>query len=215
MTTNIDKSPLINLPFAGDTSTWALICHAKAVTLEAHGPYQRRTMRTRTTILTSAGPLDISLPTRADERHIYTGTRLNYDSPWEQRLVYALRTAYNSTPYYELYEPDIVEILNKHHEFLWDFNLDILNFIAGAAGIDAEITLTSAFAPPRPDQNDLRIAIEPKFAHLTHDLCRLVPYTQIFSRPYTQRPFTPNLSMLDLLFNMGPESRLVLNSMIP
>lgn len=206
--------PLLNLPFAGDTATWALMTHAGGATFEAHGPYQRRTARTRTTILSQSGPLDISVPIRTAHNLMYRDTRINYDTDWDRQLMYALRTAYNSTPFFEYFEQDFHSVTCSHHEFLWDLNMEILNLIASSAGLHLTFSETPSFAPPQEGQVDLRIAIETKFAHKAHDLCQAVPYTQIFGQPYTNRPFTPWLSMLDLLFNMGPECRLVLNSMI-
>lgn len=207
------KRPLINLPFVGDTATWAVMSRAKGVTLEAYGPYQRRTARTRTTILTPAGPLDVSVPIHTGHAMAYRDTRINYDTEWDRRIVYALQTAYNSTPFFELFEQDYRAALDKHHKFLWDLNLDVLHLTANLAGIDIDIDETTVFAPPADGQEDLRIAIETKFAHKMRDHCRPSPYTQIFAEPYTDRPFTPWMSMLDLLFNMGPECRLVLRDM--
>lgn len=211
MTTSL--LPLLNLPFVGDTATWAIMTLHGGALFEAHGPYQRRTARTRTTILTQAGPLDISIPIRTAHALLYRDTRLNYDTDWDRQLMYALKTAYNSTPFFELFEQDISAIVRRRHEFLWDFNCEILNLIASLAGLHLTFSETTSFAPPQDGRPDLRIAIETKFAQRIHGLCQPVPYTQIFGQPYTDRPFTPFLSMLDLLFNMGPECRPILKQM--
>lgn len=207
------KRPLINLPFVGDTATWAVISRAKGATLEACGPYQRRTARTRTTILTPAGPLDVSVPVHTGHALAYRDTRINYDTEWGRRVVYALQTAYNSTPFFEYFEQDYRAVFDKRHVFLWDLNIEILHLTAALAGVGIDINETEAFRPPADGQEDLRIAIEPKFTHRMRRLCHPSPYTQVFAEPYTDRPFTPWMSMLDLLFNMGPECRHVLRDM--
>lgn len=206
-------SPLLNLPFAGDTATWAVMAQAGGATMEAHGPYQRRTARTRTTILTQSGPLDISIPIRTAHGQAYRDMRLNYDTDWDRQLMYALKTAYNSTPYFEYLEQDFGDIVRRRHEFLWDFNCEIMRLIANVMGLELDIKETEAFGPAEEGQMDLRIGIETKYAGRIRALCRPVAYTQIFGPPYTERPFTPWLSVMDLLFNMGPESRLVLKEM--
>lgn len=207
------QHPLINLPFAGDTATWAVMMRAGGATLEAKGPYQRRTARTRTTILTQAGPLDLSVPVHTGHSLVYKDTRINYDTRWERQMMYALKTAYNSSPFFEFFEREISDLLGRRHTFLWDLNADMLETISSLAGIRLDVKETDSFAPSAEGQVDLRIAVEVKFAHKMRDLCTPVEYTQVFSTPYTTKPFTPWMSMLDLLFNMGPESRNVLRAM--
>lgn len=205
--------PLINLPFAGDTATWAVMMRAGGATLEANGPYQRRTARTRTTILTQAGPLDLSVPVHTGHSLLYKDTRLNYDTKWDRQMMHALRTAYNSSPFFEFFEREFSVVLGKRHVFLWDLNSEILETISSLAGIHLDMKETDGFAPATDGQADLRIAVEVKFAHKMQALCKPVEYTQVFAAPYTTKPFTPWMSMLDLLFNMGPESRRILRAM--
>lgn len=206
-------NPLINLPFAGDTATWAVMTRAGGATLEAKGPYQRRTARTRTTILTQAGPLDLSVPVHTGHSLMYKDTKLNYDTNWDRQMMYALRTAYNSSPFFEFFEREFADVLSRRHVFLWDLNIEILETISLLAGIKLDVKETESFAPATDGQTDLRIAVEVKFAHKMQTLCKPVEYTQVFATPYTTRPFTPWMSMLDLLFNMGPECRGVLRAM--
>lgn len=205
--------PLINLPFVGDTATWAVMMRAGGATLEAKGPYQRRTARTRTTILTQAGPLDLSVPVHTGHSLVYKDTRINYDTRWDRQMMYALKTAYNSSPFFEFFEREFADLLSRRYAFLWDLNADMLETISSLAGIGLNIKETDRFAPATEGQVDLRIAVEIKFAHKMRDLCAPVEYTQVFATPYTERPFTPWMSVLDLLFNMGPESRNVLRAM--
>ncbi len=207
------KQLLANLPFVGSISFWCLMMQADLTIFEAHGPYQRRTNRTRTTILTKEGPLDISIPVYTSKATLYKDTMLNYEKNWEKQLMYALRTAYNPSPFFEYMEDDFYNIINKHHKFLWDFNIDILQTTAKLANIDLNYCESQQFITATPQQDDIRINIETKYANLLDEKCNVVEYHQPFSQPYTSTPFTPWLSMLDLLFNMGPESRNVLRAM--
>lgn len=206
-------TPLLNLSFAGDTAVWALMAQSGSAIFEAHGPYQRRTYRTRTTILNPAGPLDISVPVHTEHALQYRNARINYETDWDRQLFYALQTAYNSSPFFEFMQDDIMAVLNKKHKFLWDFNMDMFYAISRLSGLTIDAKETDSFAPAADGQRDLRIAIEPKKAHVARDLCQVAPYTQIFSEPYTDKQFTPFLSVFDLIFNMGPETRDVLRAM--
>ena len=205
--------PVFNLPFVGDTAFWALISQAGEVKFEAYGPYQRRTYRTRTTILNPAGPLDISIPVHTGHSLQYRDVKINYDTDWDRQLFYALQTAYNSSPFFEFMQDDVIAILKKKHIFLWDFNIDIFEVIARLAGLNISIYGTTAFGPVEDGEKDYRIAIEPKLASVAREDCIIAPYSQIFSEPYNNRPFSPFLSMFDLVFNMGPETRDVLRAM--
>ena len=204
---------VLNLPFAGDTSTWALISKAKKVKFEAHGPYQRRTYRTRTTILSPSGPLDVSIPVQTGHSLMYKDALLNYETDWDRQLLYALKTAYNSSPFYEFMQDDISAVFGKRHKFLWDLNMDLFETVARLINIPIDVSETTEFCKVGQDEKDYRIAIEPKYAHILHNDSHPVTYHQVFSQPYIDRPFTPYLSVLDLIFNMGCESRDVLRHM--
>lgn len=205
--------PVINLPFVGSTSTWAIAAKSGAVLFEACGPYQRRTFRTRTTILSPSGPLDLSIPVYTGHKLKYIDARVNYETSWERQMLYALKTAYNSSPFFEYMCDDIASVLQRKHKYLWDLNMDMFRTIANILELDVEIKATNEFAQAPEDCEDYRIAIEPKFSHIIDDLCSKAPYSQVFSTPYTNRPFTPHLSMFDLMFNMGCESRDILRQM--
>lgn len=205
--------PVFNLPFVGSTSTWAIALKSGAVMFEAFGPYQRRTYRTRTTILSPSGPLSLSVPVHAGHELKYSDARVNYETNWDRQMLYALRTAYNSSPFFEFMYDDISAVLQRRHKYLWDLNMDMHQTIAQILDLGIRIETTTEFAKVPDGCEDYRIAVEPKFSHIVDDACNLVPYSQVFSAPYTDSPFTPNLSMFDLMFNMGCESRDVLRMM--
>lgn len=205
--------PVLNLPFVGSVSTWAIAVKSGTVIFEACGPYQRRTYRTRTTILSPSGPLSLSVPVHAGHELKYSDAQVNYETSWDRQMLYALRTAYNSSPFFEYMYDDISAVLQRKHTYLWDLNMDMIQTIAKILEIRIRIDVTTEFAKAPDGCTDYRVAVEPKFSHVLDDACHVVPYTQVFSSPYTDRPFTPNLSMFDLMFNMGCESRDILRMM--
>ncbi len=155
------------------------------------------------------GPLDISLPVERDETLPYRQIRLNYDTAWPRQHLRALLSAYNSTPFYEFFADDFERLYSQQHTLLWDFNVDLMHLIASLLDVEVNYSLTESFAPSPEGFDDLRIAIEPRFAHLLRGSCD-VPYYQVFAAKFG---FVPNLSILDLLFNLGPESIFTLRQM--
>ena len=110
-------------------------------------------------------------------------------------------SAYNASPFFLYYQDELEEMLMDKHETLMDLNGKLLSLLIKKLKIECEISFTEDYYPILGKQ-DLRIAISPK-----KDMKKLAlyePYEQVFS---TKLPFEPNLSILDLLFNIGPESR--------
>lgn len=201
---------LLNLPYAGSVWHWAQMLAADQVLIEAAGLYQRRTFRTRTTILAANGQLNISVPVERDESQPYRSIRLNYETPWQQQHLRALLSAYNNTPFYEFYADDFEAVFNKNHKLIWDFNLELMYLIAQLVGVEINYQTTTTFAPAPIGFTDLRIAIEPRFEHLLAANAQQIPYYQVFGNKFG---FVPNLSIFDMLFNLGPESIFPLRKM--
>lgn len=197
---------LLYLPYCGCINHWIQLTNDGNVCFEACGSYQRRTFRTRTVIMTTTGPQALSVPVESNYNKLYRDIKINYDTPWAEQHQRAMLSAYNSTPFYEFYADDFAAIYNKQHSFMWDLNIDIMNLIAKLIGVSVNYSLTSDFVKCPDDYTDQRIAIEPKFQHLLKTQ-HYAPYYQVFAQKHG---FIPDLSILDLLFNMGPESKLIL-----
>ena len=113
----------------------------------------------------------------------------------------ALSTAYETSAFFEYYAPELFSLLESGEPLLWDFNLKLTEWCAAKAGIHCTLVPTTEFAAPGTLEADFRFSIHPK-----------QPMPEIPVRPWYQvfqekaGGFTPGLSMLDLLFNEGPDS---------
>jgi len=114
----------------------------------------------------------------------------------------ALKSAYNSSAFYEFYIDDISTILNAGHRYLVDMNMEILQMLCGMTGVETEIVLTDKFVHSYSDMADLRHTITPGNRRKRNTM-NATPYFQVFS---DKLGFIPDMSIIDLLFNMGPES---------
>lgn len=188
------------------------------VTIEACESYVKQSYRNRCYILTSQGPEMLQVPVVHGERLI-SRILVDYSVPWIEKTKRAIDTAYFSTPWLEYYRDDLYSILDSRPERLIDLNTGILRFLLEKFSIAADISFTSEYEKEVPD--DWRDAIHPKRPNtILADLGLGQPYYQVFpsKSPRSQearsfgsnspeaRPFTPNLSSLDLLLSEGPSS---------
>lgn len=182
---------------------FAIIAQKKKIRIEHHETYLKQTFRNRTTILSANGPLDLTIPiVRTNGNHTQTSEiHIAYSEKWQIRHWRAIVSAYNASPFFLYYQDELEKILMDKHETLMDLNGKLLSLLIKKLKIECEISFTEDYYPILGKQ-DLRIAISPKKD--MKNLALFEPYEQVFS---TKLPFEPNLSILDLLFNIGPESR--------
>ena len=202
----LNNSSLQTLPYCGCVDHWARIIYGGG-RLTNGGIYKRRTFRSRTIIMAANGPMAITIPVVADYGKPYRDILINYDTDWPTQHLRAIMSAYSSAPFHEYFVDDFERLYNVKHKYLVDFNAKLMALIADLMHVQLPDNLWQTDDAP-PCHDDLRIAIEPKFQHLLQTT--EVPYYQVFSEKYG---FVPHLSILDLLFNMGREGRLVLHEM--
>ena len=132
--------------------------------------------------------------------------RIDWSKPWLMRMKRAIVSAYESSPWFDYYKDELFAILDRQHEFLFDLNIDLLRFFLKKTGIEADIRFTEEFTPHGSTVygRDLRGVIHPKRQNdILERLGLKKPYWQVFSLKYG---FISDLSVMDLLFNEGPDS---------
>lgn len=203
---------LLNLPYFGCVAHWALIASGECYAFDIKGRHQRRTFRTRTIIGMANGIQALTVPTESNYSKPYHDILINDDTDWRHQHLYALMSAYSNTPFYEYYIDDIKTVLEGKWTSIWEMNMELHRVIARLLDIPFNPILSENEMNSKSDGSfrDLRIGIEPKYQYRLHENMNPTPYYQVF---YDRCGFRPWLSIADLLFNMGPESRLVLKSM--
>ncbi len=180
--------------------------------VEACEHYIKQTWRNRCVIGTANGPMTLSLPVEGNaEKTAIKDVRLSDHGNWQHLHWNSIESAYNSSPFYEYYCDDLRPFFDKKFPFLFDFNEEIREKMGELLDLkmDAEKTKVYFSEPEMPDGwVDLRNIIHPKKNPTLIDTDFTAnPYYQVFDRKFG---FQPNLSILDLLFNMGPEAILYL-----
>lgn len=130
---------------------------------------------------------------------------------WRHQHWQAIVSAYRSSPFFEYYADDFYRVFHDETALLVDFNAALRDLVLDCLDLHPTIiTNTEHYLTPG-ERNDYRETIRPKIPYTFDSTFRPVPYWQVFA---SRHGFLPNLSIIDLLFNMGPESRLVLRDSI-
>lgn len=180
------------------------------VYIETRENYLKQTYRNRCIIAGANGPLSLSIPIiKPDTTKCLTkDIRISDHGNWRHLHWNALVSAYNMSPFFEYYEDDFAPFYEKKYDFLFDFNEELRQLVCELLDIQPEVNYTDSYQPEV--SNDFREAIRPK--HPTEDTSFYPhPYYQVFRE---KQGFLPNLSIVDLLFNMGPEGLLILKNSI-
>lgn len=199
---------------------FALLAGYSTVFIEACENYQKQSWRNRCRILTASGPEYLSFPV-VHEGGTFSlpikEIKVDYSTPWVVRTERCLETAYLSSPFFEYYRDELFSILDSHPETLWGLNMGIIRTLCRKTGISPEIIETASFTAPVPPGaaadpewpggavgGDYRNLLHPKSENcVLKDMGLGKPYYQVFGRRFG---FVPGLSVVDLLFNEGPES---------
>ncbi|SHE94380.1 WbqC-like protein family protein [Mariniphaga anaerophila] len=180
--------------------------------LEQCENFIKQTYRNRYEILGANGIISLVVPVvKGRGRKIkIRDLRISYDTEWQRNHWRTIFSAYNSSPFFEYYKDDIYPFFEKPWNFLFDFNQEILETLCEALEFTPNLHLTENFEQVPDNTTNLRDAISPK-KHKSEPDPQFVPqpYTQVFSEKFG---FVPNLSILDLLFNEGPNCLNILDA---
>lgn len=196
------------------------MANSARVEIESGEMYQKQSYRTRCHINGANGLLVLTLPVLRSAAKGEEGSShklptaqlmIDYSKPWLLQHKRALEAAYMSSPFFEYYMDDIYEILGSGENSLLKMNTRLTVKIAELVGIDTEIRISDGnFIMPGSAElqergiADFRDTIHPKKPALLMESLKMnKPYWQVFTN---KQGFVPNLSILDLLFNEGPNS---------
>lgn len=179
------------------------VAMAKAceVTFEMEDNFVKQTYRNRAYIYGANGKLALNIPVVHSQknRQKYKDVKIFNDENWQSQHWKSLLSAYRTSPFFEFYEDELQPLFSEKVKFILDFNLKCFETICDCLQLDVNIEKTDTFEKEVTDKTDARILVNAKkeipqnFEH----------YTQVFG---DKHGFIPNLSILDLLFNEGPNA---------
>ena len=193
---------LLSTTYFGPIQWYQKLYRAEHVEIEQWESFQKQTYRNRCLIATANGVQALTVPVEHGDSPLIKDIRLSDHGNWRHLHWNALQSAYGESPFFEYYQDDIRPFFERHWTFLLDFNEEIRQKMCELIDIQPNVSYTEGFIPEESPLTSYRTAISPKHPQDDPDF---LPkrYYQVYDQKHG---FLPNLSILDLLFNMGPES---------
>jgi hypothetical protein len=198
---------LLSTAYLPSISFFIAVHQFSEIYLEACENYVKQSYRNRCKIAGANGIETLSIPVESENGNkiLIRDVRISEQDHWQQKHWRAIVSAYRNSPFFEYYEDDFRPFYEKKYEFLWDYNLELLTLIFQLLEWDVQIHFTNVYEHNYLNRNDLRNEIHPKKG----PLFTTKPYYQVFRQ---KNGFHADLSVIDLLFNLGNEAEVILSS---
>ena len=167
--------------------------------IESKETFPKQTYRNRAEIMTAGGVRTLTVPVIRNNHSRTEEVGIDYKERWNIIHLRTLAAAYSASPYYLYYKDDLETLLTKRYEKLMELNEAIMKWILRLLKADCRLQQTEDYQ--KVYEEDFRNTFSPKHPYPTEGM---ESYYQVFS---DRHPFTPNLSIIDLLMNLGPEAK--------
>jgi hypothetical protein len=200
---------LLSTAYFAPVHFYARYLQHKPVYIEQYENFTKQTYRNRCVISGGNGLISLVVPVVKGRgpKILIKDMQISYDTEWQHNHWQTIVSAYNSSPYFEFYQDDLYPYFQNKTKFLLDYNLKIHETLCDALEIENKVVLTADFESVPENTYNLREAISPKIKQNPDSAYQPIPYTQVFSEKFG---FLPDLSILDLLFNEGPNAYTIL-----
>lgn len=193
---------IVPIVYAGNINYFSRLKKSTTIIFDKHENYIKQTYRNRCTIYGANGKLDLIIPiVKGKTGHqAMKDVKISYDGNWQRMHWKSLESAYRSSPYFEYYEHEFIPFYENKVEYLVDFNLALHEKLNKLLDLDSKFTFTEKYEVADENFIDERKLADPFLEISDEDFKH---YTQVFE---SKLAFIPNLSVIDLLVNCGPES---------
>lgn len=177
----------------------SLFLKAEDASIELFETYQKQSCRTRTNVMTANGIQTLTIPViKTNGNHTLTkDIEISYKESWQQIHLRCLESAYRKSAYFDYYFPYFEKIYKQKFNTLIELNDFSLKTILKILKAKKEYSYTTDFEKIT-NEDDYRISLSKGTNKI-----EIKPYYQVFA---DRHGFIPNLSIIDLLFNEGPNS---------
>lgn len=195
---------ILSSAYFGPVQWFQKLNRAERCIIERNDNYTKQTYRNRCVIATTAGRQALTIPVEAYDglKCPMRDIRISDHGGWRRLHWNALVSAYGESPFFDYYADDIRPFYERRWDYLFDFNMEATVAVCALLDVTPNIVVADSYADPVAEQaDDYRDAIRPK--HSAEDAAFTPqPYYQVYA---SKHGFLPNLSILDLLFNEGPD----------
>lgn len=197
---------LIEYQYFGCVNYINTLFQCSNIEFEVCESFQKMSFRNRMVVAGSNGLVHLSVPLEKgrDQKQPLRDVRISYALPWQQQHCRTIESCYSRSPYYEFYRDGLQAIYSRKHLFLIDLNREVRDWLWKVLKIPSGFSETQIFRLEAPGYADLRNRWLPR--HFQHKTAAL-RYQQVFE---DRIRFQPNLSILDLLCCVGPQSHSLL-----
>lgn len=202
-----EKGLCIELHYLPGIEYFCLLQAAGKIWIPTDDPFAKRSYRNRAVILGANNTISLSIPVHGANKGLpMDQMTIDHSQPWQKSHWRSIMSAYGKTPFFEYYAPEFAALYEQEVAHLGDFCRALLSLCVQHCLPD----LTILHAPMQ------EIAAQTGLIDMRNRLMPSKPWTEreIYSPARYVQPFgegfEPNLSILDLLFNEGPGSAVLL-----
>lgn len=196
------RKVLIEAHYLPSIEYFACIGQFEEVLIEARENFVKQSYRNRCYINIANGVIPLIIPILHYGKKPIKDTVIDYHQPWVKNHWNSIQSAYRKAPFFEFYAENIEKILFKKRKYLFDLNHELLTNCLEVLKINSKILQTQSYQERISDEYfDARSIIHPKKNYKSNRFYTSVSYYQIFGRNFVE-----NLSIIDLLFCVGPEA---------
>jgi hypothetical protein len=204
------NSVLLSTAYLGTIQYYSKLLGYKRIIIENQENFTKQSYRNRCDIYGANGKLSLTIPVKKG-RTIKTPINeleIDYTEEWQKNHWRSIESAYRHSPFFEYYADDLLPFYKSEIKYLTEFNNGIQKVILHAMEVYPDIQYTKEYYREVTNSDDFRDTIHPKTRMQKPDNNYSVrKYYQVFADKFG---FIENLSILDLLFNMGPETEEIL-----
>lgn len=193
--------------YFGSIVTYAAMANNKECLLEKFENYNKRSFRNRMIISTANGLLTLSIPLKKGKNSqcAITDVAIDNSVDWQKKHWQAITSAYRNSPFFQYFEDDLKPFYTNRYEKLYDFNKALLVKTVDWLNLEITVTETTVY---EENLNEEVLDFRNRCTIKNYDNFELASYQQVF---FDRQTFQNNLSILDLIFNLGNESLRYLN----
>lgn len=200
------KTALLSTAYFGPVQWFQKVNRYDLAIVDERESFLKQTYRNRCIIATANGPQALTVPVERGATGDISSLRISDHGNWRHIHWNALCSAYGESPFFDYYEDDVRPFFEERWEYLCDYNMAIARKMCELLQVKEPVNTADVGPVDVSDVADFRSLIRPKHAEPDAEF-EARPYWQVFGQ---KNGFLPNLSVLDLLFNMGNEAVLYL-----
>jgi hypothetical protein len=199
---------LLSLHYLPNIAWFKSYVHYDKIRIEKQENFVKATGRNRCEIAAANGRQTLTIPLDGgrDHHRKYTDTKIACTTNWQDSHWHSIKSSYGSAPYFGFYAHIFQKFYEKEYAYLFDFNLELLNATISVLKLKKEFEFTSEYQKTIVDATDLRTS-----RSVASEELNMPRYLQVFEE---RHGFLPNLSILDLIFNLGPQANQYLTKLV-